>query len=211
MKKTIVFSILTAVVFYSAFAQLPINPGYNSSLKQNFNSYPKSLQVDKNAGENVIPGNNEMDAHPQYDSSAIQNFWDFDKDLSAGNNDYFNSGYAGIMKGGGYNSSATMYLYDFEKNQSEVYQTADITGISRNDAGTSIIVCNPVYDYISINANENVNIKRIEVFNIQGSLQLTESTNGNNLQIPAGRLESGVYLIRIYFETGCYTKQIYKT
>jgi hypothetical protein len=102
----------------------------------------------------------------------------------------------------GYNSSAKRINHDCLRDQS--------TGISKPDFLKNISVVNPVNEAICINAGENENITKVEVYDFNGSLLIAENTNNNTVHIPAENLNSGTYFLRIYNDAGFVTKRICK-
>ena len=83
-------------------------------------------------------------------------------------------------------------------------------GISEKDAAKSIYVVNPVLGTIDIKAMDDVDITRVEIYGMDGSLALSEATHGNNILVSSESLARGIYLLRVYYNAGSFTRSIYK-
>jgi hypothetical protein len=110
------------------------------------------------------------------------------------------------------NSLAKQSCFNFEQELPMKATTpADNVGVWQNDLENNVTVCNPVYGTISIRSASDIIITKVEVYDILGKLQLDAAANDSNIQMPADRLKSGMYFIRIYNELHSFTTvQIYK-
>jgi serine protease AprX len=80
----------------------------------------------------------------------------------------------------------------------------DWDDISENTLNVNIFP-NPTYDNITIRCE---GMRQIEIYSIDGRLVKSLSVNGSECLI--GRLESGVYLVKIETNKGTFTKKIMK-
>ncbi|MGZ4042947.1 MAG: T9SS type A sorting domain-containing protein [Bacteroidia bacterium] len=71
-----------------------------------------------------------------------------------------------------------------------------------------IVSPNPFHDKILISGE--VEIRKVEVFNIMGQLIKTISVNGKNTELLLEESPSGIYLIKLYSEKGVFTKKAVK-
>ena len=125
---------------------------------------------------------------------------------------------AGINKGNGagyielLDSNNVRLFYNDGKFGSSLYiyvNVATPSDISDNAAAQNNIIVfpNPANDQITI-LSENIPVKKVEMYNIQGQLIQSELSNENTMNI--SHLAAGMYSLRIITEKGVIVKNIIK-
>lgn len=68
---------------------------------------------------------------------------------------------------------------------------------------------NPIKDgYVRLALDQDIEIKSIAIYNIQGQLQLQQNAEGNSVQINMANVDSGLYIVRVISRDGkTYTKK----
>jgi len=72
-----------------------------------------------------------------------------------------------------------------------------------------IIYPNPTSEFINI-VNANSQIERVEIIDIQGRIMIIQSIGGNQANINISNLNSGIYIIKIYTNSGLKVDKIIK-
>ena len=71
-------------------------------------------------------------------------------------------------------------------------------------------VINPVQDEVIVRSHEDLNITKVEIYDSQGRLIITEATDAINVMIAADVMKTGMYFVRIYLGNISVTKEVYK-
>ena len=81
-----------------------------------------------------------------------------------------------------------------------------ITGISEIDRQIIQIYPNPAKDLLRIENNNNIEINSISLTNING--QIIKKFDPNNTQLDISEISSGLYLLKLSYKNGEFTKKI---
>ncbi len=99
-------------------------------------------------------------------------------------------------------------FYEVNSNHSifvEFTHTDNVETINKNEI---LIYPNPAKESVWIKSD--VEMYKVEVWNVTGGLAYLKETNGKQTHINVSELKSGLYIVRIYTASGVYSKKIVK-
>jgi hypothetical protein len=108
-------------------------------------------------------------------------------------------------------ASAQVPIYQQSAKKSNYLPKDTPAAVQEQQGINGLTVVNPVGDFLDIRAAQEANITKVEIFNTAGSLQLSESVQGNQLLLSVQFLNSGVYVLRISNEVSVHTTMIFKS
>lgn len=91
-----------------------------------------------------------------------------------------------------------------------------LTDVSINEAGSflesnTFIYPNPALDFIVVKTRENIAIKGVEIYGMNGALVASEfNMNTLSRQIDVSSLPTGLYLVRVMTDEGFVTRKVFK-
>ena len=81
----------------------------------------------------------------------------------------------------------------------------NVTSIHEPIKPAILVYPNPANQYLNIESSET--LMRVRVYNIAGQLVIDKTTSSNEMQLQVQSLENGLYVVRLYYESGIVIKR----